>query len=102
MYSSVKVNSCHYIGSSCTGISTAITGACGKPGPGASGLGDDPELFNTEGDLSLWKNCEGGGGELVGGFSSFVIESMANFPMKLEVFLLPEGPIWDHKSFLLV
>lgn len=41
-------------------MGTAITGACGKPGPGASGLGDDPELFNTEADLSLWKNCEGG------------------------------------------
>jgi len=61
--------------------------------PGASGWAM-AQTYSTQRRTCLCgKTVREGGRELVGGFSSFVIESMANFPVRLEVFLLREGQI---------
>ena len=45
-----------------------------------SGPGEDPELFNTDADLNMWKNSKAGK-NLAKKVPSFVTEHMMNFPI---------------------
>jgi len=64
------------------------------PLPVSSGAGEDPQLFDIDGDSNMWKNSRAGK-NLAKRAPSFVTEHMMNFPIGRRFFplLIPEDPI---------